>query len=68
MHDVLHEIPARGPNCTTHHSFTGVVDGNRIDHIIVSSQVKILSSKIVHRPSRRLFASDHWPVVAELEF
>lgn len=68
MNDALHHLPARGPKCTTHHSFTGTVDGNRIDHIIVSSQIKVMSARIIHRPARRLFASDHWPVVAELEF
>lgn len=68
MRDALDQLPARGPKCTTHHSFTGTLDGNRIDHIIVASNLRVASSRIVHQPASRLHASDHWPVVAELEF
>lgn len=67
MHDALAQVPARGDACTTHHSFTGTFDGNRIDHIVVSAGIRVRKSAIIHRRSRRLFASDHWPVVAELE-
>lgn len=67
MRDALSHVPARGPSCTTHHSFTGTVDGNRIDHIIVSSDIRVVACSIVHRVSKRLFASDHWPVTATVK-
>lgn len=67
MHDALSQVPARGSSCTTHHSFTGTVDGNRIDHIIVSRDIHVVTSSIVHKRSKRLFASDHWPVTATVE-
>jgi endonuclease/exonuclease/phosphatase family metal-dependent hydrolase len=50
----------------TNHSFTGRTDGPRIDHILVSEHVEVVSGEVLHpRPGGRL-PSDHWPVVAEL--
>jgi endonuclease/exonuclease/phosphatase family metal-dependent hydrolase len=66
LREALEGLPPRGPATATHHSFTGAVDGDRIDHIFVSPQVHASAAHIVfERPGGRL-ASDHWPVVAQL--
>ena len=50
------------------HDFTGAVDGDRIDHILVTRSWKVVEAAVSHyRPGGRL-PSDHWPVVATLEF
>ena len=49
------------------HDFTGAVDGDRIDHILVTRSWKVVEAAISHyRPGGRL-PSDHWPVVATLD-
>jgi endonuclease/exonuclease/phosphatase family metal-dependent hydrolase len=46
--------------------FTGEVDGDRIDHILVSSSWTVVDAAVSHyQPDGRL-PSDHWPVVATL--
>jgi endonuclease/exonuclease/phosphatase family metal-dependent hydrolase len=48
------------------HDFTGTVDGDRIDHILVTRSWTVVEAAVSHlRPGGRL-PSDHWPVVATL--
>jgi endonuclease/exonuclease/phosphatase family metal-dependent hydrolase len=50
----------------TAHGFTGRTDGNRIDHIFVTSHLEVVAAEVTHpRPGGRL-PSDHWPIVADL--
>jgi endonuclease/exonuclease/phosphatase family metal-dependent hydrolase len=50
----------------TEHSFTGAIDGNRIDYVLVGPGVQVSKAWIGHvRPEGRL-PSDHWPVLADL--
>ncbi len=46
--------------------FTGAVDDDRIDHILVTKTWTVIDAAVSHhRPGGRL-PSDHWPVVATL--
>lgn len=50
----------------TEHAWTGRTDRRRIDHVLVSDRVEVVSARVEHpRPGGRL-PSDHWPVVADL--
>ncbi len=67
LRDALDGYAAHGPGASTGHSFTGSVDGRRIDHILVPPEWRIVEAHIVHdRPFDRL-PSDHWPIVAMVE-
>lgn len=49
------------------HDFTGAVDDDRIDHILVTKEWTVADAAVSHfRPDGRV-PSDHWPVVASLE-
>ncbi|MFA9563588.1 MAG: endonuclease/exonuclease/phosphatase family protein [Acidimicrobiales bacterium] len=51
----------------TAHEYTGQVEGNAIDHVLVDGRWRVDHALIdVRRPGGRL-PSDHWPVVADLE-
>ena len=64
--DALAHLPAGGPGVGTHHYFTGTTDETRIDHILVSPPIRVISAHIVHEQPKGPLASDHWPVVATL--
>lgn len=66
--DALAPLPAAGPGIATHHSFRGTIDGTRIDHILVPRSVRVVAGRIVHEHPPGPLPSDHWPVVAVLEF
>lgn len=49
------------------HGFTGAEDGPRLDHVLVSANVHVVTAGVARpRPGGRL-GSDHWPVVADLD-
>ncbi|TCO30255.1 endonuclease/exonuclease/phosphatase family metal-dependent hydrolase [Kribbella steppae] len=49
------------------HDFTGAEDDDRIDHILITENWKVVDAAVSHfRPGGRL-PSDHWPVVATLD-
>jgi endonuclease/exonuclease/phosphatase family metal-dependent hydrolase len=51
----------------TAHNFTGRLDGNRIDHVLVKpGEWQVDAARVVTTPRRRRLPSDHWPVVADL--
>lgn len=49
------------------HRFTGRTDGRRLDHILVPRSWYVLEGRIDHHRSGNPLASDHWPVVADVE-
>ena len=51
----------------TAHSFQGGTDGEPIDYIFGSPQVKILETIVDRRQIRGAYPSDHYPVVAKIE-
>lgn len=64
--DALAPLPPSGPAVATHHAFTGRIDGTRIDHVFVPSTWSVSSARVVHDNPPGPWASDHWPVVAEI--
>ncbi len=51
---------------STAHGYTGEIEGDQIDHILVSPEWTVLDARIeTRRPGGRL-PSDHWPVVTTL--
>lgn len=51
---------------STGHEYTGEIEGDAIDHILVSDEWEVTDARIeTRRPGARL-PSDHWPVVATL--
>lgn len=66
MRDALSELPPSGPRAASFHGFRGTTDGDRIDHIVLSSDIAVDESWIdFGRPAGRL-PSDHWPVAAKV--
>lgn len=55
-----------GPRLGTMHGFTGRTDGRMIDHILVSSEIEVLSAEVVVVEAGQRCPSDHFPVVADL--
>lgn len=51
----------------TEHGFTGRTDRRRIDHILVSEHLRVLTAEVVTARRGRALPSDHWPVRATLE-
>lgn len=63
-----------GPSLTSavteggsNHDFTGRTDGRRIDHILVPTRWELVRGWVDHRLVGDKVASDHWPVVADVE-
>ncbi len=60
-----HAVPADAGG--SWHDFTGAVDNDRIDHILVTQGWNVIDAEVSnYRPDGRL-PSDHWPVAATLE-
>jgi len=55
------------PEESTFHGFTGQAMRERIDWILVSSNVRIKQASIIKQPILGRYPSDHFPVIAELE-
>lgn len=66
LHDALAPCPPAGLDCATHHAFTGSRDGSRIDHVLVPARIRVSTAFIDHT-SQYPLASDHWPVVVDLD-
>jgi endonuclease/exonuclease/phosphatase family metal-dependent hydrolase len=60
--------PTRGPEEGTFNGFKGKGDGDRIDWIVHTSDVKAVSCEIVRDSENGHYPSDHFPVKAVLEF
>lgn len=65
--DALADLPSSGAGVATHHSFTGRTDGTRIDHVFVPRESDVKSARIVHHNPPGPWASDHWPVLVEID-
>ena len=52
----------------TFHNFSGQRDGKKIDALLVSAGLKILSSEIDHTQIGGRYPSDHFPVVTKLQY
>ena len=61
LRDALVDVPGG-----TEHRFTGATDGRRIDHVLVSDDIEVVSAWIAHGTGSGRLPSDHWPVVADL--
>lgn len=68
LRDALDHLPTRGAGAATAHAFTGRVDGDRIDHVLVSPGWKVVDAAIVTATPGGRLPSDHWPVVARLRW
>lgn len=67
LHDSYREIhPQRGKVEGTFHDFKGTTDGDRIDWILHTPDLKATSAEIL-RSARQPYPSDHFPVTAVLE-
>ncbi len=64
LRDAFPATPSRG---TFHGAFDGVDDGRRIDHILYTRRITCLSAYIDSETHNGRFASDHFPVVADLQ-
>jgi endonuclease/exonuclease/phosphatase family metal-dependent hydrolase len=64
--DALDGVPPRGQRAATHHSFSGAIDGDRIDHVFVAPQWQVETAHIDFERPRGRLSSDHWPVVVTL--
>lgn len=63
-HGLVPALPPDAPG--TAHAFRGGVDGQRLDHVFVSSDFDVVEARVLlERPGNRL-PSDHWPVRVEL--
>lgn len=58
--------PRPGPDEGTFNAFRGLLDGARIDWILVTPGVNVLEGDIDRRHRRGLYPSDHFPVTAVL--
>jgi endonuclease/exonuclease/phosphatase family metal-dependent hydrolase len=58
--------PSPGPDEGTFNAFQGLLDGSRIDWILVTPEVEILEGDIDRRHRRGSYPSDHFPVTAVL--
>jgi endonuclease/exonuclease/phosphatase family metal-dependent hydrolase len=59
----------RGPSFNTFHNYGGPTEGNeRIDWILARGDVKCLATEIVTHATDGQYPSDHFPVVARLDF
>lgn len=68
--DLIHAYRALHPDealVGTFNAFTGNSDGEMIDHIFVSSGVKILDADIDRTNDNGLYPSDHYPVWSTIE-
>lgn len=66
--DALAHLPADGPDALTNHDYTDERDGTRIDHVLVGPAWDVREAVIARdKPSGR-FPSDHWPVLATLDW
>jgi len=66
LRDALAHLPTRGAGAATAHAFSGRQDGDRIDHVLVSSGWAVLEAAIVRTMPGGKLPSDHWPVMARL--
>ena len=57
-----------GPEQATFHGWSDTVDAEKIDYVFVSPGVRIIDATIVRETPYRRFLSDHFPVVATIEF
>ncbi|MFF0265320.1 endonuclease/exonuclease/phosphatase family protein [Kribbella sp. NPDC004536] len=48
------------------HDFTGAVDGDRIDHLLVTPEWTVTDASVSHHRPEGHLPSDHWPIVATL--
>ncbi len=55
-----------GPDHGTRHDFTGVPVWDRIDHILVTPDVRVDRAEIVEDNEGDLYPSDHYPIFARL--
>ena len=57
---------SRGPESFTHHGFTGVPKGSRIDWILATSDFSVADARIVKYQEDGFYPSDHFPYLADL--
>jgi len=66
--DALAHLPGDGPEARTNHDYTAERHGTRIDHVFLAPAWTVSNAEIVReRPGGR-FPSDHWPVLADLDW
>lgn len=58
--------PARGPDETTFHDFSGKLEGSRIDWIFCSPEFTPVEATIDRFSKENRYPSDHFPVTAVL--
>jgi endonuclease/exonuclease/phosphatase family metal-dependent hydrolase len=66
--DVLAHLPGDGPEARTNHDYTEQRDGTRIDHIFLGPAWTVREASIVREKPGGRYPSDHWPVLAVLDW
>jgi endonuclease/exonuclease/phosphatase family metal-dependent hydrolase len=66
--DALGHLPADGPEALTNHDYTDRRDGTRIDHVLVGPAWSVREAVIVRDKPGGRYPSDHWPVLAVLDW
>lgn len=72
LSDTLAGRAKAGAGAATYHGFTGTMDGERIDLLLVSKHWRVADARIVRSPHLvkagrwGALPSDHWPVSADL--
>ncbi len=66
--DSYRELNSKNDNEGTFNSFKGELNGERIDFIFISKEIKVKSAEIVRESYNGKFPSDHFPVTAVLRW
>ncbi len=67
LRDSFEDLKPKDARVGTYHGFTGEVNGDKIDAVLVSREWGVLDAEIVRTERSGLFPSDHFPVTATLE-
>jgi endonuclease/exonuclease/phosphatase family metal-dependent hydrolase len=66
--DTFRVLHPADPNVGTFHSFKGTTSGPKIDFILTPSTTKVLDAAILHTNRDGRYPSDHFPVMARVQF
>ncbi|MCW5942285.1 MAG: endonuclease/exonuclease/phosphatase family protein [Fimbriimonadaceae bacterium] len=66
MRDPFREVHPSRRDVLTFHGFQGGRDGEKIDHILASSEWEVLDADILRPAKEGAYVSDHYPVWAKL--
>ncbi|GAB4134491.1 MAG: endonuclease/exonuclease/phosphatase family protein [Thermogutta sp.] len=68
LHDTFRLLHPDARDVGTFHGFQGGTSGGKIDYVFVESGAKVLRAEILHDSKDGKYPSDHYPVMAEIEW